>query len=108
MFPETRDLLYHFLDAPAAMTRDQLTTVFDSAKLNLVTHEQVLNFLLYYGVLGIRTADNEYFIYTVNCDLRMLKIREERGRGSTRYVLNPAFWPTFDIDEGAVVALVPA
>ena len=72
VFPETRDLLYHFLDAPAAMTRDQLTTVFDSAKLNLVTHEKVLSFLLYYGVLGIRTDDNEYFIYTVNYDLRTL------------------------------------
>ena len=108
VFPETRDLLYHFLDAPAAMTRDQLMTVFDSAKLSLDTHEKVLSFLLYYGVLGIRTDDNEYFIYTVNYDLRMLKIREERGKGSTRYVLNPAFWPTFDIDEGAVAALVPA
>ena len=100
VLPETRDLLYHFLDAPAAMTRDQLAMVFDSAELDLDIHEKVLDFLLYYGVLGIRTDDHEYFIYTVNYDLRMLKIRGRRGKEDTRYVLNPAFWPTFDIDEG--------
>ena len=108
VLPETRDLLYHFLDAPAAMTRDQLAMVFDSAELDVDIHEKVLDFLLYYGVLGIRTDDHEYFIYTVNYDLRMLKIRGRRGKKDTRYVLNPAFWPTFDIDEGTVAALAPA
>ena len=92
--------LYHFLDAPAAMTRDQLAMVFDSAELDVDIHEKVLDFLLYYGVLGIRTDDHEYFIYTVNYDLRMLKIRGRRGKKDTRYVLNLAFWPTFDIDRG--------
>ena len=107
VFPEARDLLYHFLDAPAVMSRDQLGVVFDSAKLDPNTHEKVLDFLLYYGVLGIRIGDQEYFIYAVNYDLKMLKIREARGKDSTRYVLNPAFWPTFGIDEDAVAELVP-
>ncbi len=108
VFPETRDLLYHFLDAPAAMSRNQLAMVFDSANLDPDTHEKVLDFLLYYGVLGIRTDDHEYFIYAVNYDLKMLKIREGRGKERTRYVLNPAFWPMFDIDESTVATLAPA
>jgi hypothetical protein len=58
-----------------------------------------------YGVLGIRIGDHEYFIYAINYDLKMLKIRAERGRDGTRYVLNPAFWPTFGIEDGAVTAL---
>jgi hypothetical protein len=37
----------------------------------------------------------------------MLKIRAELGKDSMRYILNPAFWPIFDINEGAVAALVP-
>ena len=108
VFPETRDLLYHFLDSPAVMTRYQLTVVFDSAKLDCDTHEKVLDFLLYYGVLGVRIDNKEYFIYSVNYDLRMLKMREERGKDRTRYILNPAFWPTFDIDESTVAQFVPS
>ena len=102
VFPEARDLLYYFLDTPAVMTRKELIEVFDSANIDPDDHEKVLDFLLYYGVLGIRNADREYFIYTVNYDLRILKIRAERGKDSTHYVLNPAFWPTFGIDESAV------
>jgi len=90
VFPEARDLLYHFLDAPAIMTREQLSLVFDSAGLDPSVHERVLDFLLYYGVLGIRIGDQDYFIYA------------DRAKDETRYLLNPAFWPTFGIDENAV------
>ena len=102
VFPEARDLLYHFLDAPAVMTKDALSTVFDSAGMNQNVYEQVLDFLLYYGVLGVRLGDHDYFIYAENYDLKMLKIRAERAKGEARYLLNPAFWPTFGIDEGVV------
>ena len=97
VFPQAGDLLYHFLDTPAVMTRKDLARVFDDAKIEEGQHDAVLDFLLYYGVLGIHTADHEYFIFSVNYDLRMLKVRAERGKDSTSYVLNPAFWPTFDI-----------
>ena len=97
VFPQAGDLLYYFLDAPAIMKRVDLTRVFDEAKINTDKHEEVLEFLLYYGVLGIRVVDREYFIYTVNYDLRMLKVRAESGKMDTSYVLNPAFWPTFEI-----------
>ena len=102
VFPEARDLLYHFLDTPAAVTREQLTSVFESANINPDGHERVLDFLLYYGVLGVQASGHEYFIYAVNYDLRVLKIRATRGEQSTRYVLNPAFWPTFGIDEEVI------
>ena len=98
VFPHARDLLYYFLDTPAVMTRGDLTRVFDGAKIAPGNREEVLEFLLYYGVLGVRVADREYFIYSVNYDLRMLKVRAESGKDSTSYVLNPAFWPTFDIN----------
>ena len=62
---------------------------------------------MYYGVLGVLVGSQEFFIYTVNYNLKMLKIRAEQGKGSARYILNPAFWPIFDINESAVAALVP-
>ena len=97
VFPEAGDLLYYFLDAPAVMTRADLVQVFDGAKIAADKHEEVLEFLLYYGVLGIRRADREYFIYAVNYDSRMLRVRAESGKDNTFYVLNRAFWPTFEI-----------
>jgi hypothetical protein len=80
--------------------RELSAVLQDSAMLEPDSHEKVLDFLLYYGVLGVRLVEHEYFIYAVNYDLKMLKIRAERGKDSARYVLNPAFWPTFGIDEG--------
>ena len=60
-------------------------------------YEKVLDFLLDYGVLGVKISETEYFIYTVSYDLKVLKIRADRGKDDTRYVVNPAFWPTFGI-----------
>jgi hypothetical protein len=101
VFPEARDLLYHFLDAPAVLTNAQLGAILNGASIEQDAHENVTDFLLYYGVLGILTGDNEYFIFTVNYDLKVLKIRAERGKDATRYIVNSAFWPAFGIKEAA-------
>jgi len=98
VFPQARDLLYHFLDAPGVMTSGQLETILSDAGLHQQANEKVVDFLLYYGVLGIQLGENEYFIFAVNYDLKVLKIRAQRGREETRYVVNPAFWPAFGIN----------
>jgi hypothetical protein len=97
VFPEARDLLYHFLDAPAVLTPAQLAAILDGAGID--NHENVTDFLLYYGVLGIQVGDAECFIFSVN--LKVLKIRAERGKDAIRYTVNPAFWPAFGIKEAA-------
>jgi hypothetical protein len=104
VFPEAKDLLYYFLDAPSVISQSQLLGILTSAKIEANSYEKVLDFLLYYGVLGIHGADQEYFIYSVNYDLKVLKIRAERDGGATRYILNPAFWPVLGIDESAIPA----
>ena len=98
VFPEAQDLLYHFLDAPAVLSQPQLIDVLTRAKIEDDAHLKVIDFLLYYGVLGIRAGDLEFFIYTVNYDLKVLKIRADHDKAASRYVLNPAFWPAFGID----------
>jgi hypothetical protein len=97
VFPEARDLLYHFLDAPGVLTPTQLADILKGAGIDPESYEKVTDFLLYYGVLGIQVDDNQYFIFAVNYDLRVLKIRAERGKDATRYIVNPAFWPAFGI-----------
>jgi hypothetical protein len=99
VFPEARDLLYHFLDAPAVLTPAQLAAILDGAGID--NHEKVTDFLLYYGVLGIQAGDAEYFIFSVNYDPKVLKIRAERGKDAVQDTVNPAFWPAFGIKEAA-------
>jgi hypothetical protein len=94
--PEACDLLYYFLDAQNTLTPSGLQGILISAGISSDQHANVLDFLLYYGVLGIRSGGVDYFIYTVNYDLKILKIRAARDI-SAQYVINPAFWPALSI-----------
>jgi hypothetical protein len=56
--------------------------------------QNVISFLLYYGVLGIKKVNEEaIYIYDVNYDIDMLHVRIRKWTESTVYVVNPALWP---------------
>ena len=96
VFPGARDLLYHFLDGRAILSPPDLTRTLAAAKIDPAANEKVTDFLLYCGVLGIKSADYDHFIFGVNYDLRQLKIRAGRIIDA-QYVINPAFWPGLNI-----------
>jgi hypothetical protein len=102
VYPEAKDLLYYFLDAPAVMTAARLNAILDEANINPVAKEKVVDFLLYYGVVGTRLGDADHFIYSVNYDLKVLKIRASRHNEAADYVVNPAFWPALGIKPPSV------
>jgi hypothetical protein len=97
VFPIAKDLLYYFLELKKEMTATELQKVILSAKIEESDVGKVIDFLLYYGVIGLKSADTEKYIYNVNYDLRQLRIRAERLGESARYVINPAFCPALDI-----------
>jgi hypothetical protein len=97
VMPYSKDLLYHFMDAQAVMTPAELDNLLTSTGIDLADFDKVKEFLLYYGVLGIRGADHDYFIYNVSYDMKVLKVRIGRGGAHTRYIVNPAFWPGLGI-----------
>lgn len=97
VFPMAKDLLYYFLESKSDMTAAELREVIRSAKIDDEESGRVVDFLLYYGVIGLKSADAEKYIYNVNYDLRQLRIRAERLGDSVRYVVNPAFCPALDI-----------
>ncbi len=109
VFPGARDLLYHFLDAEVVLSAETLKGILDAAKIDVADQDKVCDFLLYYGVLGIRMRDQDHFIFGVNYDLRQLKIRAGRAAESS-YIVNPAFWPGLSIHPTAArsATLVPA
>jgi hypothetical protein len=84
------------------LTAQKLEAILGEANIDAVEREKVVDFLLYYGVLGTRLGDIDHFIYSVNYDLRVLKIRAQRHQGTADYVVNPAFWPALDIKVAAM------
>lgn len=100
VFPAAEELLYHFVDCSAELTAEQLCSVMKSAKIDEGDVEKVKEFLLYYGIVGVKGIGAEvHYIFDVNYDLKVLLIREERGGETTRYVVNPAFRPALGISE---------
>jgi hypothetical protein len=104
VYPGAKDLLYYFLDAPEVITAQKLDLILTEAGIDQQEREKVVDFLLYYGVLGTRLGDNDHFIYSVNYDLKVLKIRAQRHEGTADYVVNPAFWPALGINPVAIAA----
>jgi hypothetical protein len=102
VYPEAKDLLYYFLDAPAVLSADRLDTILTEAAIDAGAREKVVDFLLYYGVIGTRLGDTDRFIYSVNYDLKVLKIRASRHTEAAAFVVNPAFWPALGIQNPAI------
>lgn len=99
VFPASKDLLYHFIDAPPVMPKDQLRTLIGTAGIDFGDVEKIIDFLLYYGILGIKTASDVHYIFNVNYDLKVLQIRAQRAGNDVHYVMNPAFRPALGIAE---------
>jgi hypothetical protein len=97
VMPYAKDLLYHFMDAQAVIKPAELEVVLASAGIDPADFEKVTEFLFYYGVLGVRATDHDYFIYNVNYDMKVLKVRIARTGANTQYIVNPAFWPGLGI-----------
>ncbi|MEQ1536155.1 MAG: hypothetical protein ABL923_09785 [Burkholderiaceae bacterium] len=100
VFPAAQDLLYHFIDANPKLTTAELRNLILSAKIEESDINRVVDFLLYYGILGIQTTDEQvHYIFNVNYDLKVLQIRATRAGDSVIYVMNPAFRPALGISE---------
>ncbi|WP_143106110.1 hypothetical protein [Bradyrhizobium sp. Gha] len=81
------------------MTTSEIEEIFKEAGVDDSEYKRLLEFLLYCGVLGVRIKDDEYFIFDVNYDLKVLEIRASRAKGDAFYVVNPAFGPALGILE---------
>lgn len=101
VFPAAHDLLYHFIDCEAELTSEALHRLILEAGIDANELERVKEFLLYYGIFGVKVEEATHYIYDVNYDLKVLQIRASRGGAKLRYVLNPAFAPALGIAEPA-------
>ena len=93
VFPAAENLLYHFLDAPSVLDSNKLLEIFLEARIDVDDWRLVTNFLIYYGIIGIRTEAGDFFIYDVKYDQNILDVRIARAGAGVKYLIHPAFWP---------------
>lgn len=97
VFPSSKNVLYHLLDANAKLTKIELYTLVKEAGVIESVVYKIIDFLLYYGVVGLITETKDMYIYDVNYDLRKLEIRIDRAGTEAQFCVNPAFWPALNI-----------
>lgn len=99
VFPSAKDFLYHFLDASPELNKEEMFKLFEEAGIDEAEYPNLLNFLLYYGVIGLNSGAEITYIFDINYDLRKLSIRIDRSNGNATFCINPAFWPSLNIRE---------
>jgi len=97
VFPAAKDVLYNFIDAKSVLSVAEIECLFETANISTDMSSEVIDFLLYYGVIGLHSHDEDLYIYNVNYDPKMLRIRAQRTGATALYVINPAFWPALGI-----------
>ncbi|MCO4887853.1 hypothetical protein MKD50_00580 [Cupriavidus sp. WGtm5] len=97
VLPQAQDLVYRFIDAPATMSKRELVALLQDAGTDHEVGTKRLEFLLYYGIIGLQTPERTYYIFDVNYDQKVLRIRVERAGEEAVFAINPAFWPALDI-----------
>ena len=100
VFPAAKDLLYHFIDAAPHLSQGELQALIAGAGIEVSDSARVIDFLLYYGIFGVRSSDDQvHYIFNVNYDLKILQIRASRAADGTTYVMNHAFRPALGIND---------
>ena len=91
--PKATRLMYQFLGESAELSSEDIRILLDVNSLTGDEIDRVIEFLLYYGFLGIRYAGGEpQYIYDVEYNMEILKTRISKNLNAISYTLNPAFW----------------
>ncbi len=91
-------LMYQFLGESNEFSNDDLRILFDVNGLTAEEIDRAIEFLLYYGFLGIRCAGQDpQYIYDVGYNMEIFKTRIAKNLNAIMYMLNPAFWPALHI-----------
>lgn len=97
VFPDTPDVLYSFIDHKAIATRSEIEATLLAGGVNSESLEKVFSFLIYYGVLGLKTDAGVQYIFDVNYDSKILTTRAQKQGDAALFMINPAFWDALGI-----------
>jgi hypothetical protein len=91
-------LLYHFIGEGDQFDRSRLQTILKGAAVPEEKIESIIEFLLYYGFVGIKVGgENARYIFDVGYDMKLLKTLISKHEPNLTYILNPAFFPALNL-----------
>jgi hypothetical protein len=91
------DLIYHFIGEGQEFDEAQLEKILNGATVPPDKTAKVIEFMLYYGFLGVKTGqESPRYIFDVGYDMKLLRILAMKAKGDLVYVLNPAFYPSLN------------
>lgn len=86
-------LLYHFIGEGNEFELSRLEALIKGAQIGIDDIPRVIEFMLYYGFLGVRVrGENVKFIFDVGYDMKLLKVLIIKAGADISYILNPAFY----------------
>ena len=96
--PTSEKLLYQFIGEASTYTLDDLSVILSIHGIPEGKETSVVDHLIYYGVLGVRYADNEIkYIHDVGYNMDLLRTRLSKNKAAVVLCLHPAFWPALEI-----------
>lgn len=101
ILPAAENVLYAFIGEPQTLPAITVQTLLESGGILPAVVKDIVNILLWYGVLGVRRIDGTVtYIYSVNYEMPILTgiIRKLEAQGVV-YMVNPAFVPGLQITE---------
>jgi len=85
------NLIYHFIGEGETFSRDRLENICGGAGIAADKIGNTIEFLLYYGFIGIQHNAGSTYIFNVNYDMKHLKVLVAKAGTNVTYVLSPAF-----------------
>ena len=98
--PAAEGLIYQFEQEGQEFSHDDLEVLMDINEIPSDRVEEIIQFLLYYGFLGVKVGTKDpTFIYDVGYDMNLLSTVRKKHANAYVYFLNSAFMPALQITE---------
>jgi hypothetical protein len=95
---EDTNLIYHFIGEGEEFDLAKLEGVISGAGIPAETIVKVIEFMLYYGFLGVKTEDETTrYIFDLGYDMKLLKVLVAKSKDNLKFVLSPAFHPGLNL-----------
>ncbi len=92
------NLIYHFIGEGEEFDQAKLETIITGAEVSADKVGDVIEFMLYYGFLGVKMEDGgARYIFDVGYDMKLLKVLVSKAKQNLTYVLSPAFYPGLNL-----------
>lgn len=99
VIPFASDILYELMDTKSQLLSSDVENRIRNLTCDNDQIDSIMRFLLFYGVFGLVTEEQTYYIYDVNYDIKRIEVRTRSLGDSAMFEINPALWPALNTTE---------